>query len=157
MNALSFLMAVLDSYATFRINQSILGDLVWAKKALNLDVEDEIAEFYEHYVQWDYVLRLGGSASTLHIEDRDDGRFMTFWHHPYYGRADVRMFSSLSEAAAALFPIVRDAREFDRDLRAGQLELQREQRDAELEYERSHEPYPGDEVDVGFDEVVGPD
>ena len=59
-------MAVLDSYASYRINQAILARVIWAKFMLGLPVDDELAEYRRRFSCWVYVVDLGRHLPGLH-------------------------------------------------------------------------------------------
>lgn len=138
MKTLPFLMDVLDSYATFRINRSILVDVIRSKCVLGLDPEAEIAEFFRDYFEWDYVLRCEDycySRSSAHIQAVDDCTFKTFWRYSQSHHSDHSIFSSLPKVAMT---VLRDFRDFcgtDNAEHAFLVEWQREQWREEMDGE----------------------
>lgn len=109
MTPLSFLMDLLDHYASFRIRRSVLLNLIRAKLTLGLSIDSESAEYMERFLRWEYCIETQPydnhpSFWTVQIDEIEPGLFRTRWRHSIWGTFDESLFTSLSEAASILFP-----------------------------------------------------
>jgi hypothetical protein len=91
--ALSLLLDVLDSYASYRINRSILASVIWSKFMLGLPVDDELCEHQRQFSRWVYTVDIGRAISGLHgcIAELERGACSRF--RVYQSRAPLEVIA----------------------------------------------------------------